>query len=254
MEFLKSIFLSALLAGVVAGAALTGLQTLKIYPLILAAEVFENAGAGQPDHAHHQVPGEQTATAQHHDKADEPDDPNEVDVAWAPSDGAERLFFSFLANVLMGVALGLVLAAIFALRDIVDWRQGVVWGVGGFLAVNMAPAFGLAPELPGMPASELLARQTWWLATVLLTAGGIALVFLSAGTMWRVAGVALIALPHIYGAPHPQTLESAVPAILAADFATANLATNLVFWIILGLLTALAMARLGRRNNLQDLA
>ena len=42
MEFLKTILLSALLAGIVAGAALTGLQALKVYPLIFAAEVFED--------------------------------------------------------------------------------------------------------------------------------------------------------------------------------------------------------------------
>lgn len=225
VEFLKSILLSALLAGIVAGAALTGLQALKVYPLIFAAEVFENADQGNSAQA--EARGAEAAP-------------------WAPADGGERLLFSLLANILTGVALGLILAAIFALRRVADWRQGVLWGLGGFIAVNLAPALGLPPELPGMPAAELLARQTWWLGTALFTAAGIAAIFLTRGLPWRLAGVALIVLPHIIGAPHPASLESGVPASLAADFATASLAVNLVFWAILGILTALAMARLGQ--------
>ncbi|MDE0727370.1 MAG: CbtA family protein [Alphaproteobacteria bacterium] len=230
MEFFKSILLSALLSGIVAGFALTGLQTLKVYPLIFAAEVFENAGQSEAGHAHDQV-----------DK--------DADDEWAPADGAERLLYSLLANVLLGVALGLVLAAIFALRGVVDWRQGVIWGLAGFVAVHLAPAFGLPPELPGMPAGDLLARQTWWFATALLTAGGMALIFLGTAMIWRLVGTAMIVLPHIYGAPHPATMESGVPATLAADFATASLATNLVFWAILGNLAAIAMARLSRGDT-----
>lgn len=236
MEFFKSILVSALVSGIVAGFALTGLQTLKVYPLIFAAEVFENAGQSEAGHAHDQVDKE--AAADHH-----------ADDEWAPADGAERLLYSLLANVLLGVALGLVLAAIFALRGVVDWRQGVIWGQAGFVAVHLAPAFGLPPELPGMPAGDLLARQTWWFATALLTAGGMALIFLGTAMIWRLVGTVMIMLPHIYGAPHPSTMESGVPATLAADFATASLATNLVFWAILGILAAIAMARLSRSET-----
>jgi len=241
MEFFKSILLSALLSGIVAGFALTGLQTLKVYPLIFAAEVFENAGQSEASHAHDQVDKE--AAADHH-----------ADDEWAPADGVERLLYSLLANVLLGVALGLVLAAIFALRGVVDWRQGVIWGLAGFVAVHLAPAFGLPPELPGMPAGDLLARQTWWFATALLTAGGMALIFLGTAMIWRLVGTAMIVLPHIYGAPHPVTMESGIPATLAADFATASLATNLVFWAILGILAAIAMARLSRGDTAAEFA
>jgi cobalt transporter subunit CbtA len=244
MAFLKSILISALIAGFVAGAALTGLQTLKVYPLIFAAEEIENAGGATAAHDH--------GDAKHH-SGDATSDQGAVhshdDEAWMPADGAERLLYSLLSNVLLGIALGLILAAIFALRHVATWRQGVVWGLAGFIAVNLAPALGLPPELPGMPAGALLARQTWWLSTALFTAGGIAMVFLCHGVIWRVAGVALIALPHIYGAPHPVNLESAVPATLAADFTAASLATNLVFWTILGLLTAEAMARVSRGSE-----
>ncbi len=238
MEFFKSILLSALLAGIVAGAALTGLQALKVYPLIFAAEVFEDAGPAQSE----QSQSAQAHSAQAHDHGEEAE-------PWGPADGGERLLFSLLANVLIGVSLGLILAAIFALRHVVDWRQGVLWGLGGFIAVNLAPALGLPPELPGMPAGELLARQTWWMGTALFTACGLAAIFLSRAVPWRIAGVALIVLPHIIGAPHPASMESGVPATLAADFATASLAVNLVFWAILGILTAIAMARLGQNST-----
>jgi cobalt transporter subunit CbtA len=225
--------ISALFAGVVAGAALTGLQTLKVYPLIFAAEAFESKS-----HAH----AEHGPAKPDHDKDAE---------SWMPADGAERLFYSLLSNILLCVGLGLVLAAIFALRDVADWRQGVVWGLGGFAAVNLAPALGMPPELPGMPAGELLARQTWWLSTALLTAAGIALIFLSRGRLWRLSGVLLVALPHVYGAPHPANLDSNVPAILAAEFATASLASNLIFWAILGALIAETLARLDLTGNAQ---
>ena len=88
MELFKSIVLSALLAGIVAGAALTGLQSLKVYPLIFAAEVFEDAGEAQ----NHQAGS--SAAKEHGDD----------DAVWAPADGGERLLFSLLANVLTETA------------------------------------------------------------------------------------------------------------------------------------------------------
>ena len=237
MGFFRSILLCGLIAGVVAGFALTALQSVKVYPLIFAAEEFEGGGHDHGSHDHGEVKATpETASKSVTKPASEP---------WMPAAGVERLFYSLLSNILMGVGLGMVLAAIFALRDVESWRQGAIWGLGGFIAVNMAPAFGLPPELPGMPAGELLARQTWWLATALLTGAGIALIFLTANLVWRVGGAALIALPHIYGAPHPDTLASDVPATLAADFATASLASNLIFWTILGIIAAEVMSRVG---------
>ena len=234
----RSILISALFAGIIAGTALTGLQTMKVYPLIFAAEKFENE---RHDHA-------AKAPASHHPAVS---DQGNKAAAWMPADGPERILYSLLSNILIGVGLGLVLAAIFALRPVANWRQGVVWGLGGFISVNLAPALGLPPELPGMPAGVLLARQTWWLSTALFTAGGIALIFLSRALIWRLPGVLLIALPHIYGAPHLTGLGSDVPATLAAGFATASLASNLIFWAVLGLLTAETMARLDRTEHLK---
>ena len=61
---------------------------------------------------------------------------------------------------------------------------------------------------------------------------------------YRTLGASLIALPHLIGAPHPQTIDSAVPAALAADFAANSLAMMALFWIILGVSLGWAMNRM----------
>ena len=60
-------------------------------------------------------------------------------------------------------------------------------------------------------------------------------------------GVVLIALPHLIGAPHPSSPESAVPAVLAAEFAARSIASMAVFWIVLGAVFgwALTQSRIG---------
>ena len=237
MGFFKTIVFSALLSGIVAGAVQTGLQNFLVYPLIFAAETYEGLEKSANSNTHSQR--SDPATAMHHHD-------NE---AWTRVDGADRLFFSLLTNMLLGVALGLILGAIFTLRPVANWRDGILWGLGGFAAVNLAPAFGLPPELPGMPAGDLLAQQIWWLTTAILTACGIALLFLSKSVIWRLGGAILIILPHIYGAPKSPNLNSKVPATLAAEFATTSLITNLVFWAFLGMLTAVAMKKFSAKNQ-----
>ena len=237
MGFFKTIVFSALLSGIVAGTVQTGLQKFLVYPLIFAAETFEGLEKSANSNPHSQR--SDPATAMHHHE-------NE---AWAPVGGTDRLLFSILTNMLLGVALGLILGAIFALRPVANWRDGILWGLGGFAAVNLAPAFGLPPELPGMPAGDILARQIWWLTTAILTACGIALLFLSKTVIWRLGGVALIILPHIYGAPKSPNLNSKIPATLAAEFATTSLITNLIFWAFLGMLAAVAMEKFSAKNT-----
>ena len=238
MDFFKSILIAALFAGIAAGVALTAMQTLKVYPLIFAAEKYENSEPVKVEHDHNNAATSTTSTAQGN-----AEHTHDGDDEWMPADGLERLFFSLLSNVLISVGFGLVLAALFSVRDVTTWRQGIIWGICGFIVVNLAPSLGLPPELPGMPAGDLVARQTWWWTTVFLTSSGLALIFLTPGQVFRASGVIAIALPHIYGAPQAVNHHSDVPAALAAEFATATLSTNLVFWVILGAVAALAVAR-----------
>jgi cobalt transporter subunit CbtA len=162
--------------------------------------------------------------------------------AWAPQGGAERTLFTFLASIVAGAGLAAILAGVSLLSGVnITPRNGLLWGLAGFLAVHLAPAAGLAPELPGMPAADLVARQVWWVGTIIATAVGIWL-FTQRSEMWaKVAAVILVALPHIIGAPQPPTHESGVPAGLSAEFAANTLAAAAVLWLAIGTFLGFAM-------------
>jgi len=225
--------IAAAISGVVAGIAFTGLQAFKVMPLIWQAEAFEST-SGNADSSHsHGAPAVNT-----HSHGDEGDD------TWAPADGVERIAFTLLANVLIGIGFALLLCAAFALYGQVDWRKGLLWGLLGYTIFQLAPAFGLPPELPGMRSAPVNDRQIWWVAAVAATAGGLALIFLAKQGIWKAVGIALIALPHMIGAPHPHfDGPGALPAELAASFVSASLITNLLFWLLLGGVSAFAFNR-----------
>lgn len=225
---IRRVLLSALLAGLLAGAFVTVAQMVRVTPLILQAEHYENAGAATShDHAHH------------HAGAGEPE-------AWAPEDGVERTLFTLLANVLTGIGFGLLLTAAFVLRGRgADLRSGALWGLGGFAVFSLAPALGLPPELPGTEAAALGARQTWWLAAVVATGLGLAAVVFASRTVLKALGAGLVLLPHLIGAPHPEAVGGSVPPELAAQFAVASIATAALFWIVLGGASGHFFKRLG---------
>ena len=76
--------------------------------------------------------------------------------------------------------------------------------------------------------------------------------FLVRGTAWApVAGVALLTLPHLYGAPQPVEHHSLAPASLAHDFVAAALVTSLVFWATLGSLSGFLLRRMGGIESLE---
>ena len=227
------ILIAAVISGLVAGIAFTGLQAFKVMPLIWQAEIFESAsGNTSSGHSHG------AAAANTHSHGDEGHD------TWAPADGVERIAFTLLANVLIGIGFALLLCAAFALYGRVDWRKGLIWGLLGYTIFQLAPGFGLPPELPGMRSAPVNDRQIWWVAAVAATAGGLALIFLAKQGIWKAVGIALIALPHLIGAPHPHfDGPGALPAELAASFVSASLITNLLFWLLLGGVSAFAFNR-----------
>ncbi len=221
------IILTALVAGLAAGAFMWGAHMVKTTPLILAAEVYEDAGAGQG----HQAQPEQPSSAEAAAAEDE----------WAPADGFERGAFTLLTDLVTGVGFAFLLVGAISLsgRD-VDWRRGVVWGLAGFVAFYLAPSFGLAPELPGMQAADLSARQAWWLATAVATAAGLGLIALQPRALLKGLGVVLIVLPHAIGAPVHDLAQGGgggLPAELAAEFAIVTLVVVGLFWVVLGALT-----------------
>jgi cobalt transporter subunit CbtA len=224
---LRRIFLTALIAGTIAGLFAAGLQHLKLIPLIAAAEVYEAAGA-QADHQHGAAPAHDAATAAHDAATSE----------WEPAPGIERAFYTLMADLLAGIGFALLLAGAVALARsrgyAINARSGLLWGAAGFAVFALAPAIGLPPELPGMSAAELAARQQWWLLTAAATAAGLGVVIFARPTPLRVAGAALIVLPQLIGAPAAPHGATGVPAELAAEFATASLATAAAFWLLLG--------------------
>jgi cobalt transporter subunit CbtA len=224
---IRNLFFAALVAAFCAGLVAATIQQFRVVPLILHAETFEGeAGhshddAATADHAH----AEATPAAHDHGDAEQ----------WAPADGFERTAYTTLATVLAAAGFALVIGALSMFANIpITFANGFVWGLAGYLAFSLAPAFGLPPELPGMPAGDLAARQLWWVATALCTAGACLLLAKTrAGWAFAVAA-ALVLAPHIVGAPPAPDEASAVPAHLATEFAAVTLGSSMVFWLLLG--------------------
>jgi cobalt transporter subunit CbtA len=222
---------AAVAAGLLAGLALTAVQMVAVTPIIVKAEVFEDAAPAAPAapvppvaHAH----ADTHAHEHHHDH-----------TAWKPEDGAERTLFTVLADVTMAVGYGLLLCTALTLRGGQStWRQGLLWGAAGYLVVFVAPSLGLPPELPGTSAAPLGERQLWWMMTAAGTAAGLALIAFGRSWLWALAGLVLLGAPHLVSAPQPLVHTSAAPEDLVHAFRLASAFTNAVFWLVLGALSA----------------
>lgn len=216
----------AVLAGILGSLPLTVAQTLWVTPLILQAETYEDSEAApaSADQGAAATPvGQQAASSL---------------PPWQPQDGWQRTLATAAGNGVLGIGHALILAGLFTLRRPLGVKQGLVWGLAGYAAFFAAPGLGLPPELPGTSAADLAARQYWWLGTVLATAIGLALVFLQGRRSLRIAGVVLLAVPHLIGAPQPPVLASLAPEALQAQFRAATLASNALFWMALGAASA----------------
>lgn len=209
------IAVSALIAGFGAGLVAALLQFAFVQPILLHAELFETGALTHFGNG---------STAAH--------------VAHAGGLDLTRDGLSIIFTALVYTGYAFVLLAAMTLAEdrgqAISGRAGLIWGIAGFVAVQLAPAFGLAPELPGMAAADITARQIWWYATVGAT--GIGLWLIAFGSNWTAWGVALILLaaPHLIGAPMPDTLTGPAPPELAAEFAARALGTGLVTWVVLG--------------------
>jgi cobalt transporter subunit CbtA len=230
MSLFRNIVLTAVVAGLLSGLLLTVMQSLSTVPLILQAEVFENA-APEAGHGHEAVPSVGAAAPSHEHHHEE--------SAWTPADGLERFLYTAAANMLSGIGFALVLVAVCeALGGLNNWRSGLLFGIAGFVAVVLAPGLGLPPELPGMPAAELGPRQVWWIATAACTAVSLGLLAYSRSAALAALAIILLIAPHLIGAPLPPSHDTTVPMELEARFVNAVFATNLVFWAALGTLAA----------------
>lgn len=249
--------LAALGAGLLAGLLVTPVQYARVVPLILHAEAYENGGAVGHDHhaASPLIAPAQAATLGRTFEEAPGLFGGSIVLAHSPADEDEgsaalvesRLLGTILANLVTGAGFALILAAASLLVAVpITAANGAVWGLIGFAVLQLAPAIGLAPELPAMPAGDLAGRQAWWIATVLLSSLGAYALILRPQPVLKAAGVFAILLPHVVGAPMPADLASPVPPTLAAEFAVASLATAAIFWTLLGFTAGHAFDRMRR--------
>jgi len=220
------LFTSALFAGLAAGLIAVLLQYFLTESLILEAEQYESGAkvhfAG--------VPGAETekmALGQEtHTQEDGPD-----------SGLFHRFSLAFAADFIVFVGWGLVMAAGFALAGHfghpVSQRDALWWGVGAFVAVHLAPGIGLPPEVPGILAAPLHARQIWWLATVISAAAAMALFGYGRGLPAIAVGIVLLVLPQAIGAPHLAEYTGKVPPELAGEYVTHSYAVGFAAWMTL---------------------
>lgn len=222
---LGRILTSAVIAGFAAGLVAALLQFVFVQPVLLHAELYEG---GELIH----FGADSVVSAQQDSGGFDP-----------LRDGLSVLF-----SALVYVGYGLILTAAMAVASArglarVDPRAGIIWGIAGWVTVQFAPAIGLPPELPGVAAADLAARQAWWAGTVVST--GLACALLGLGRSWMAWGAAIVLflLPHLIGAPQPEIYTGPTPPELAGEFAARALGVGLSVWVCLGALAGALWSR-----------
>ncbi len=208
------------------GLVLTGVQSLFVLPIIAEAESYERAidsgivSWGNAVSAH-------GATAQSHN----------------------RLVWTAISNIGLGVGFGLLMTAVLSFRSRVNWREGLLWGIGGYATFFFAPALGLPPELPGTTLTALAPRQLWWLFVVMFTGIGLLLLILGSAGWLKAVGATLLPIPHLVGVPRPESYSGAAPEALASVFFVHTAIVNVIFWLLLGAVSALCLHHFSREST-----
>lgn len=238
----RSLIFGACVVGVVTGLLLTAVQSLGVTPTILSAEQFET----------HEAPeeGAHASSDHHHD-------------AWAPDEGTERWLYTALSNVLAAIGFSAILLVVMNQLYVrgrlrLTPAHGLFIGLCSYLAVFVAPAIGLPPEIPGTASAALMSRQLWWVIAVLSVAIGLGVLCLA--RRWKKAlALPLFILPYALVPLHTGPLfenpdETVVASLIALhrDFIWASAMTNLFFWLSVGLLCALVLQRSYKRSQSQN--
>jgi cobalt transporter subunit CbtA len=216
----KNLLSSAVLAGVAAGLIAALLQFAFVIPTLLEGELYESGAR-----IHFATDGSTQS-----DKG-------------APALGGDMMRHAMTVafNLVTFAGYGLILLAamLFAAEKghAITARRGLIWGLAGFFAVQLAPAIGLPPELPGTPAAEVGPRQVWWFTTIIATAVALALIAFAKGPI-ALLSVPLLLAPHTIGAPHLDAYYGVAPPELSAHFVTLSLGTALAGWASLGFFCA----------------
>jgi len=211
MKVFRGILLAALFAGVISGVVATVAHQIWTVPLIKQAETFPPP------------PGAEASPQ-----------------GWVPAEGFQRVASTAVADIVTAIATAILLLAAYVIRGHeVNWVRGLHWGLGAFAALTLWPNLGLPPYLPGQAMARHLDRQIWWSVTAILAVGGLLLLLYARKVLPVVVGFLLLVLSQLYGAPLPQSYNSAIPELLARRFVVASVVTNLMFWLLSGSLTGL---------------
>jgi cobalt transporter subunit CbtA len=219
------IVLAALVAGLLAGIVLAGMQHARLSPLIAQAEHYETAATAAIADAQkpcvENMPGMKMCSDDH--------------PVWQPKIGLEKTLYTSVTSLLTGAGFAVLLLGISLLANIpITKRNGLIWGLCGFLAVALAPAAGLPPNPPAMPIAELMPRQIWWAGTAVETAIGIYLITLRPERWAKFIAIIFFMLPHVIGAPQAADTTTLLPAHIAATFVANAIAAAAIFWSVLG--------------------
>lgn len=235
----RNIVFSAIFAGIVSGLIYGLFQATQISPIIYAAEEFEVSEIAV-------------------DVADDGHDHSHDHENWSSEDGLERKFYTISSTILTGISFALILIALMYWHNLksskpkVTWLSGLGWGVALMLCFFVSPVmFGLHPEVPGTQAAELENRQIWWLFCVTATMAGLVILYYTP-MKYKLAGLGLIVLPHVLGAPHISselTFTNQDPAAITAltqlskQFYSMTSIGMFIFCLTLGALSGFAVNR-----------
>ena len=242
---IQKMFASALIAGCAAWLLAAVLHFAFVQKYILLGETYETGTAvhfmakapvNAADHTH-----EAGAEAHAHDTGE--------------ATALARNGWTVLFTGLIYVAYAMILVAGFGLARVygigVTAQTGLLWGIAGFVAFQLAPALGTPPELPGTPAADLGDRQIWWWFTVAATATGLALLAYGRGVAFVVLAGLLLAAPHVIGAPTLDGFGGVAPPEVAAFFAARVLGVGLAVWALMGWVAGYAWERDGAAKPLR---
>jgi cobalt transporter subunit CbtA len=236
--------LAAVAAGLLAGVLISVVQHFTTTPLILRAEEVERAGFPGTGWGASVDGGVGSAASERHAGGGH-DHGFTADSALEPSGALERALFTALADVLVGIGFAFVVVAAFAWKggEKVRAWTGIFWGAAGFAVFTLAPALGLPPELPGSFAADLAARQLWWASAAGSAAVGLGLLAFGRNAALKVLGLVVAVIPHVVGAPRPESVGGGVAPELASQFAASSIVVNAMFWVLLGWLSAVFYGR-----------
>jgi predicted cobalt transporter CbtA len=201
--FFKTI-VSAIVAGIVAGSALSLIQRWTSIPLIYWAELQEQSGGSEH----------------------RPSEP--------PQDVATRTAYTLVGDILLACGFGLILSAAFIVTGQSGFLSGIGLGLVGFAIFHLGPAIVVPPLIPGLKAGSLAARQAIWLVAASTTTIGLVLLIFGSKS-FKLVGALLMALPLVIDEIFPiARVQSGPTTAYERSFIFWSLVGSMVMWLLLG--------------------